>query len=355
MIEPSILGNSFHSLARLKDFRAPFAFRFPPLWFAGLYEVLLGNRDPFFGTQARTAGLALLFSIIAFILASGLSYYRHVLKTLESKKGRPRIFRLWERVNGLVQNTVLWTPEERAVAGFFSNTVRSNPKHRMTVTNCLAVATGLVLLLIVVNRRGLQTLSPENAYVLVQPLILTIIMLIGIRTVVNIPVAPEARWVFQVTETARRGRYVSGLKKAILFKWFVPLSVLVFLSYLLIWRDWRSAFNHAIFGLTVSVLGIEASLYRYRKIPFACTNVPGKLKLQTRAIPYFLGLISLLAMLCFIEKQLLIDPSKFAIFFAFSLLIWSALRIGSVRFLRTHPLIYDEEPEPALVTFPEDV
>lgn len=354
MIEPSVLDNSFHSLARLKDFDAPFVFLFPPLWFVGLYEVLLGNHDPSFGVQARTAGLAFLFSIIAFVLASGLSYYRHVWKTLESKKGRPKMFRSWERVAGLVQNAVIWTPEERAVAGFFSKTVRSSPKHRMTLTNYLAFATGFILLLIAVSRRRFQILTPENAYLLVQPLILSMIMLIGIRTVVNIPAAPEARWVFQVNETVRRTRYVSGLKKTVLFKWFLPLSVLVFVSHLLLWRDWQSAFNHSVFGLTVLVLGVEAFFYRYRKIPFACTTVPGKLKLQTRAIPYFLGLISFLAISSFIEKELLRDPSKFIIFFAFSLLIWAALRIGSVRFLKTHPLIYDEEPEPALVTFPED-
>jgi hypothetical protein len=355
LVEPSVLSHSFHSLARLKDFGAPFVFRFPPLWFVGLYEVLLGNHDPFFSTQARTAGLAFLFSVIAFMLASGLSYYRHVSKTLESKKGRPRIFGLWERAAGLVQSAVFWTPEERAMAGFFSKTVRSSPKHRMALTNYLAVATGFVLLLFAVNRRGSETLTPENANLLVQPLILTMVMLMGIRSVVNIPAAPEARWVFQVTETARRGRYVSGLKKAILFKWFVPLSVLVFFGYLLMWRDWQSAFNHAVFGLTVSVLGIEGFFFRYRKVPFACPNVPGRLKLQTRGIPYLLGFISLLAMLSAVEKGLLRDPSKFIIFFAFSLLIWAALRVGSVRFLRTHPLIYEEEAELALVTFPEDV
>lgn len=355
IVQPSLLGSSFNSLAGLKDKEAPFIFLFPPLWFSGLYEVLLGTHDLIFVIQAKMAGLALLISLAAFILASGLSYYRHTLKTLETKKGdRPKLFWLRERVAETIQNAILRSPEERAVASFFSKTIRLSPKHLMTLTNYVAVAASFILLFVIVNRQSFRMLVPENAALLAQPLILSIVLLAGLRAVADIPAAPEARWVFQVTETIHRIRYVSGLKKAIFLKWFLPLSVLVFLLHLILWRDWRSAFNHAIFGLTVSTLGIEAFFYRFRKIPFACTNVPGKLKLQTRGIPYFIGFISIIALFSFIEKELLRDPSKFFFFFAFSAVVWTVLRIGSVRFLRIHPFVYDEEPEPALITFPDE-
>ncbi len=356
IIQPSLLGSSFNSLAGLKDKEAPFIFLFPPLWFSGLYEVLLGTHDPLFVIQAKMAGLALLISLAAFILASGLSYCRHTLKTLEAKKGgRPKLFWLREHVAETLQNAILWSPEERAVASFFSKTIRASPKHLMTLTNYVAVAASFILLFVIVNRQSFRMLVPENAMLLAQPLILSIVLLAGLRAVADIPAAPEARWVFQVTETIRRIRYISGLKKAIFFKWFLPLSALVFLSHLILWRDWRSAFNHAIFGLTVSSVGIEAFFYRFRKIPFACTNVPGKLKLQTRGIPYLLGFIALLAVLSNIEMGLLRKPSYFWVFFVLSAISWVLLRMNSARFLKTNPLIYEEEPEPAMIVFPGNV
>lgn len=354
LADPSILDGSFRSLARLKHLGSPFIFRFPPLWFVGLYEVLLGTGDPIYGVLAKTAGLSLLFSLGAFFLAGALSYHRHISKTFETKKRTSRLSWLREYVSEALQKLTYWNPEERAVAGFFSKTIRSSPKHRQTLTNFAAVAAGFIIFFIAVTRSGLRDLTPGNMNLLVQPLILYAVLLMGIRIVVNIPAGADARWIFQVAESPRRTRYLSGLKKAIFLKCFLPLGVLVFLVHLPIWRDWRPALLHAVFGLIVSALGIEAFFYNFRKIPFACTHVPGKLKLQTYGVLYLMGFIIFLTVFSFIEKSLLRDPLYFVAFFAASLLIWTALRIGSNRYIKAHSLIYTEEPEPVMVTFPEE-
>ncbi len=91
---PSIVGRAFQDLDVLKESRHPFVFRFPPLWFVGLYEVLLGTRDSVFEAQARTAGLAVALAAAAFLGSSALSYRRHVVKTLEVRKGRPAFSRV---------------------------------------------------------------------------------------------------------------------------------------------------------------------------------------------------------------------------------------------------------------------
>jgi len=353
VVKPDMLDNSLRSLARLKDGQAAFIYRFPPLWFVGLYEVLLGNRDPVFAAQARAAGLALVFSLGSFLLASGLSYQRHVRRTLEARKTRPRFFRLRERAGELVQAAVFWTPEERAVAAFFSKTVRASPKHRLTLTNFMAVAAGFMLMIMAAYRRGFRVLTFENINLLVQPVLLGAVLLVALWTIVNIPVTPGARWIFQVSETDRRNRPVAGMKKAIFFKLFLPLALIVFLSSLFLWRDWRSALNHALFDLVVSILAIEAFFYRYRKIPFACASLPGKL-LKTRGVSFILALIAAVAIMPVIERSLLRNPSGFGLFLGFSAVFWIWLKVDSLRYLRTHPLIYDEEPESVFVTFLED-
>jgi hypothetical protein len=45
----------------------------------------------------------------------------------------------------------------------------------------------------------------------------------------------------------------------------------------------------------------------------------------------------------------------FWLFLLVSAVLWAFLRIHSARFLKDHPLVYEEEPEPAMIGFPEDV
>jgi hypothetical protein len=211
------------------------------------------------------------------------------------------------------------------------------------------------MLSIVASRRNLQALDPANTYFLAQSLLLVFVLLAGLRIVVDVPAALESNWVFRVTESAQRGRYIAGLKKTILVQWFLPLAALIFLAHLWLWKDGRTALLHAVFCLDLSGLGLEALFFRYRKVPFASTHVPGKLRLQTRMVPYLAGLLALLAALAGLEKSLLDHPGRFWVFLPVSAILWAFLWIRNARFLKEHPLIYEEEPEPAMVGFPEDI
>ena len=354
LAEPGSLSGAIRSLAKLKDHGSPLLFRMPSLWFVGLYEVLLGTRDPVFFALARTARLALGLSVAAFGLACALSYFRHFRETLESAKREPRLSRFRQAAAGLFQEALLRSPEERAVGTFFSKTIRTSPKHRTVLVNGLAVGAALVTLSIVANRSNAQALSPGQAFFLAQSHLLVFVLLAGLRVVVDVPAALESNWVFQVTESSERSRYVAGLKKTILAHWFLPLAALIFFAHLWLWKDGRAALLHAVFCFVLSGLGIEALFYRFRKIPFASTHVPGRLQLHARGVPYLAGLLALLTALANLEKALLKQPRYFWAFLPASGVLWVFLRTRSARFLKDHPLIFDEKPEPAMTGFPED-
>ncbi len=355
LVEPASLSGAIRSLAKLKDHGSPLLFRFPSLWFVGLYEVLLGTTDPVFVALGRKAGWALGLSFVAFGLACALSYFKHFSKTLESAKRTRRPGPLREGAAGLVRRLVLRSPEERAVATFFSKTIRTSPKHRAVLVNGLAFGAAVVTLSIVASGRKALGLSPANAFFLAQSLLLVLVLLGALRAVVNVPAALESNWVFRVTESEARGRYVAGLKKTIFVQWSLPLSALIFLAHLWLWKDGRAAFLHAVFCLVLSGLGVEVLFFRFRKIPFASTQVPGRLRLQTRGLPYLLGLLLLLSALSGLEKSLLGHPWRFAAFLLVSAALWAFLWVRNALYLRDNPLVFDEEPEPAMVGFPEDV
>ena len=354
LVDPGSLSGVLRSLPRLKDHGSPLIFRVPSIWFVGLYEFLLGTTDPDFIALARKAALMFVLSVGVFGLACALSYFKHYSKTLETEKKGSRFRFLREAIAGLAQKALLMTPEERAVGAFFSKTIRTSPKHRNVLVNGLAFGAALVMLSIMANRRNIQALAPVNPLFLAQSILIVLVLLAAIRVVVDIPAALESNWLFRVTEAAERRRYVSGLKTTILLQWLLPLSILLFLVHAPLWKNVATAGFHAGFCLALSALGLEALFFRYRKIPFASTYVPGKLQLQIRGVPYLLGIIALLAVLANLDKALLGHQGLFWAFFPAAATLWIILRIANARFLDSHPLIYEDEPEPAMIGFPEN-
>ena len=350
-VAPAVLGRSFHDLESLKETGDPFMFRFPPLWFVGLYEVLLGTRDAVFEAEARTAGLAFVLALVAFVGSGAVSYRRHVRKTLEVRKAGPSFLRLRDGWRKILAASLLRTPEERAVYSFFSDTLRSSPEHRMTLVYYLAAGTAGIFVLVAAYREAFRTLTPGNGFLLVLPLLLAFTVVVALRVLVDRPAALEANWVFRLSETPRTSRYASGLRKAVVLKFLVPLFLGVFVVHAVLW-DFRAALSHASFGLVVSVLGVQAAFFRYRKIPFACSWVPGKLKLHFTVFPCLIGLLLSMMALAAIEKSVLADPARALVFIAASAAAGLALWQGNVRFYRRAALCFDEAPEAALVELP---
>ena len=348
---PTILGNWFREFETLKAGGDPTLSWFPPLWFTGLYEVLLGTTDPFFRAGALKAGATLVLALLGFTGAAGLSYARHVRKTLESRPAGPMLAglpALWRRVLGA---SALRTPEERAVYSFFSETVRSSPRHRMTLVYYMAAGAAASLTLVAAYRQAFRALTPANGFLLVLPLLPAFAALAGARVVVDRPAALEANWIFRLAESARTRLYVSGLKKAVAVKFLLPLFAAVFVLHRALW-DVRTAALHAAFGLVVSLLALEALFIRYRKVPFACSWVPGKLNLHFTAIPCLIGLLLLMMTLAAIEKSILVDPVRGLVFLGGAAAAGLVIRARNRRFYRTASLRFDEEPNGALIQLP---
>ncbi len=350
---PSILGAWFRNFEALKASGAPSLAWFPPLWFVGLYETLLGTGDPFFEAGAFKAGATLVLVPLAFLGAAALSYARHVRRTIETARpGRGRVRTAldiaWRR---LLSGTLLRTPEERAVYGFFSGTLRSSPRHRMPLVYAAAAGAAVSLTLIAAYRQALRALSPENGVLLVIPLIPALAVVAGVRAVVDRPVALEANWIFRLGESPRIQLYASGLKKAVVLKFVAPWFAAVAAVHAALW-DFGTAALHGAFGLVVSVLALEAVFFRYRKIPFACSWVPGKLRLQFTAIPTLIGGLLLMMILAAIEKEILADPSRGLFYLACAAAAGFGLYWGNRRFYRTAALNFVEEPAGALIELP---
>jgi hypothetical protein len=320
---------------------------FPPFWFTDLYETALGNpRLPFHGRYLYALiGLAVLASV--FILTLGLSYGRSLRRMDIGHKPRLRKFRwfLEAAFNGIF----LRNRTQRAVFHFYRKTLKSSVFHRMRLATYLACGVAFVPFLITMRTVQKGRLLSINLTLISIPIILSFALLLGLRSVMNVPVSLEANWVFRFTERPKILAYFTALRKAILLMNICPLFILVFVTYGVLW-DFRTAFYHSLYGFLLSILVMEILFIRFVKIPFACSYLPGKEKIQVYWLAYFIGFIVYVNIASRVELQLLSNPADFIFFFITVLLCVVGIRIYQLAFLyKREKIQYEEEPESVMI------
>lgn len=342
---------SWESLHVLKSENSLFFHLFPPFWFTGLYEKLLGNTDPFFAPWAGYAGWSLVLPLLGFFICGLLTYRKNISEsTLNiygkySSSGDANIFR---RVFNAV---FLRNPVERAVFYFFKKTLARSKLHKMQLLTYIAVAAGLVFIMLAYLSGIQHDFAEPNKTLLAIPLLLTLLLVFGIQNTIVIPFTLEAHWVFKFTESNAIKPYLLGLKKGVMWLILMPLFLLCFLFYLYFW-NWSLALLHCLFSFFIALLLQEAVLWNYRKIPFACSYLPGKTKMQFYFVVYFIGVMTYGSLLSLLALQLIQVRTLYFYTFCAALLILSGIKIYRER--KIYPdkrIIYEENPEPIVIGF----
>jgi len=337
-------------LAALKTQASGLMFLVPPLWFTGLYETLLGNKDPLFQALAFAALLSIPVSLGALYVTVGLSFRRH-LKKFTASVSRKKLFPGIKKAVILIFNkALLRQPDQRAVFDFYRKTMKTSQTHRTRLIGFLAAGAGIILFYLLGWLVSFIDLSKVTRVSLSIPLIFDLFLILGIRNVVNVPSALEANWIFQLTEKKSLRHYVSGLRKGILFLNILPVNILFLVVFSLLW-DISTAFYLFIYILGISVLVMEAFFARFRKIPFACSYMPGKEKFHIYLGPYIIGFVLYYFLTTSLAAVLLQNPLYLAVFWAGILVSVLGIRLYQNLFYypRT-PIIYEESIEPVMVT-----
>jgi len=350
LTESVSIPESFSSFPSLKENNSLFLYLFPPMWFTGLYETLLGTSDPLFFTLAKISILAIIVLSLSFFVFAEIGY-RHQISRMQEVKRKPiHLLKLKEFLLSNLNLIFLRNPVQRATFYFFGKTLRRSNLHKMRLVAYMAVSIGLIL--IIVAYRGI---NPENLYVINKtllsvPLILSIFLLVGLRNIVNIPFELNSNWIFKLTEIKNKKHYFSGFRKGIFSFVLLPLFTMLFILYSILW-GWESALFHCLYGLAISILLMELLFMNYRKIPFTCSYLPGKAKIQYLFPIYLFSFICYIYLMSYLEYMLFKEPSNFYIFYGAIFIFFIAIKIYQNYFL--HPkseIIYEEEPEPVLIT-----
>jgi len=344
------IPQSFSNFPTLRESQDRFLTLFPPMWFTGLYEYLLGNRDPFFVSLSRQALWAVLASVLAFFVTAAASYSRHLKKSLEVRGGRLNLKKTRDLISRGVDAVILRNSTQRAVFHFFGQTLWRSTLHKMRLFNYLAVSSAFALIMLSTTQLLRSQMTTSNRTLLAIPLVLAFFLLLGIRSLANIPASIEANWVFKITERDPRRHYFSAFKKAVFLETLLPLFGLVFILYAYLW-GWKPALLHCFYCLAASALLLEALFLRYPKIPFTCTFVPGKAKVHVYWLPYVIVFIVYTSFLSSYERYLFSFPRYFLRYFVTCGFLFAASRLyQEFYFYRRQPIVYHEEPEPVMIS-----
>ena len=265
----------------------------PSYWFLGLFQELNGSTHAAF---ARLAVRALAMLSGAALLAAGTvawGYRRSLRRLIEEPDITPsdRVRPLARLVTGLVAILVP-RPLERAILLFTARTLARSREHRLL----FAAYGGLGLALAFAYARSYlygyaaNPWNQANMPFIAASVVVLFMAIIGARAVFALPVSEPASWMFRLTAVYPPASYFAAVRKSLFVLAAAPVWTGCAILCLTAWPA-RPALEHLALLAALSVLLVQRALHRFRKIPFACSYLPGKANLHVRV--YALGALFL--------------------------------------------------------------
>jgi hypothetical protein len=176
---------------------------FPPLWFLGMYQVILDNGAtlPIFHQLAGIGVASLLVVAAIGIIAYPLAYFRRVRYLLEGAPPRARRNSMLSSLNGLLHACIVRGPIRRAVFHFINQTLFRVPRYRIYLVLYggvgLSVLIATVLRLSVVHGELRAEASADGIRVAVG--IVAFWVTTGLRTAFVSSGNQQGSWIYRFT------------------------------------------------------------------------------------------------------------------------------------------------------------
>lgn len=263
----------------------------PSFWFCGLLQILNGSSASPFHMLGQRALWALFVALSTAAVTFTLAYRRNIRRIIEQPDIEPADrSRPATRIGSFLAAKLLANPIDRAIILFTTRTIARSRQHRLL----LAVYAGIGLAIALAYARDF--FYPPSSFdarsfdirwdrvntpFLVGSLVLLFFAVVGARAVFAMPMTLRANWIFRVTVVHSPATYSSAVRKSLFCIAAVPICIVSSILFPTMWPA-LAAWQHVAILIVTSVLLVEMSLHRFRKIPFACSYLPGKAKLHIR-------------------------------------------------------------------------
>jgi hypothetical protein len=252
---------------------------FPPAWFLGLYERLLGTQDPYFLRLSHVAILSLWIVFVVALTSYLISYSRHAIRILEQSKAKLGSGQL-RAAGRLLSEVLVASPRERAVFSFINCTLQRSRQHRFLWQ--LSIGAALVLSVqsagsILLSRFRFGQLSDvwQVEPILAVPLVIGSALICALCYVFQVASKVRANWIFRIAESYGRRELLDGAERVLVIWGVVPATLLSFPIEVLA-VGWIPALVHSMLAAVLLLILIEIRLREWHKIPFTCSCVAGR-------------------------------------------------------------------------------
>ena len=288
----------------------------PSFWFLGLFQELHGQADPVFVPLAAQAVRNLSVALAIAAVTYALMYFRHMRRIVEepdiapADRARPSA-----RLVTLAAERLIAKPLDRAILLFTARTIARNRQQRFLLAAYAGVGFAIAFTYVkeVTSTFELGPLVRVTPQGLTVSLVLLLFAVVGARAVFALPVALRANWIFRLTAVHSPRAYFEAVRKSLLALTAVPLWTVAAIAYLTIWPA-RAALEHLIVLALAAVLLVDLSLHEFRKIPFACSYLPGKANLKVKFGIYAGVFIFGLSIVVALEYLVLRTAGRFVFF-----------------------------------------
>jgi hypothetical protein len=170
---------------------------------------------------------------------------------------------------------------------------------------------------------------------------------LGVRLVISMPHMLNANWIFRMTETRNLREYLSAVRRSLAVIALAPAWLFLAVLFLSRWPTLPVAGHLVVLGL-VGMTVVELCLYRFHKLPFTCSYLPGQSK--THVIFWGLLLVLVPPIAARVESVMLHRPLGYFCLIALLGTIAAFVRRRTVASARSaEELAFEEEYPPDLL------
>ena len=248
----------------------------PSYWFLALYQQLNGTLHPALEPLAIRAWQGLAAALTVASISYALSYWRTLRHIVEEPDIVPGARRL------------SWLPRfgnqrQTAIGQFAVRTLLRSRQHRMILAFYLGLGLAFTSLLLkdpatkrqftdgaTANPWSEASIAPWAASVIMMVLAVT-----GTRVIFALPLDLRANWALRLTGFQSGPATLAATRRALILLAVIPVWLLEAAICLTLWPAWQTA-AHLWALAIVGLIAAEISLIGFRKVPFACSYLPGK-------------------------------------------------------------------------------
>jgi hypothetical protein len=277
----------------------------PTYWFLGLLGRLNGSMNADAAWLARRAWFGLAIAVFGAAVAYALSYVRTMRQIVEAPDIAPGVrgLRWLPRFGGRMQT---------AIGQFCVRTLARSRHHRLIWSFYLGLGLACTVLLVQTMREEMEIPAAlashlwreANAPLLAANIMMMILAVVGLRVVFTFPLEMPANWIFRTVGLQDGSQILAAQRCAMVLLAVAPVSLISAVVCFWLW-PWTQAAAHLICLGLFGMMLCDAALYAFRKIPFTCSYLPGKINVNVIIVASAFVLLPVLEIIVTDEQQAL--------------------------------------------------